>query len=101
MLQKFDGAVPADRFVKERLSMVELGFRFKENMIDYKNSQLPKAIAEAETFNKARAERKRGIYVPGSRVDGVKAENATMNAHWKSALAELNARFLQAGCNLH
>lgn len=101
MLQTFDATVPADVFIKERLSMVELGFRFKESAINYANSHLPKSIAEAEIFMKTRAERKGGMFVPGSRVEGVKAENATINFQWKSALDELNARFRQAGCKLH
>jgi len=42
MLLQFDGTVSADRFIKERLSMVELGFRIKEDAVNYANTQLPK-----------------------------------------------------------
>jgi hypothetical protein len=81
--------------------MVELGFRFRENVVNNTNSQLPKKIADADNFMKTRAQRTGGAFLPGNRVDGVRVENATMNAQWRSTVDELNARFRQAGCKLH
>jgi hypothetical protein len=101
MLQHFDGSLSADQFIKERLSLVEIGFRMREDDVANANSQLPQKLAEAERFMRTRVERKGGIWLPGSRVDGVKAENASMNAAWQAAVNELNARLQQAGCNLH
>ena len=33
MLEPFDGKASADRFIKERLSLVEIGFRQHENFV--------------------------------------------------------------------
>lgn len=101
MLQQFDNSLSADQFIKERLSLVEIGFRMRENEIAHANAQLPQKLAEAEEFMKTRAERKGGVWIPGSRVDGVRALNAGINATWQAAVDELNARFRHAGCNLH
>jgi hypothetical protein len=101
MLQQLDGSFSADQFIKERLSLVEIGFRMRENEVAYTNSQLPQKLAKAEDFMRTRVERKGGMWLPGSRVDGVKAENVSMNTAWQAAVDELNARFRQGGCNLH
>jgi hypothetical protein len=47
MLQPFDGSIPVDRFIKERLSLVELGFRKKGDAVAYHNGKLPEYIAQA------------------------------------------------------
>jgi hypothetical protein len=101
MLQQFDESLSADPFIKDRLSLVEIGFRMRENAVVHANSELPKKIAEAEELMKTRARQKVGMLVPGSRVDGVKAVNAMMNRTWQAAVDELNARFGQAECGLH
>jgi AbiJ N-terminal domain 4 len=41
MLQPFDGSIPADRFIKERLSLIELGFRQRGEEVAYHNGKLP------------------------------------------------------------
>ncbi|WP_027556621.1 AbiJ-NTD4 domain-containing protein [Bradyrhizobium sp. Cp5.3] len=99
MLTPFDGKIPADRFIKERLSLVEIGFRQRENYVAGLNAKLPEKIAEAELFDK-RGERK-GIRVPGNAADGVRAANASLNAKFQEAVNELNARFRRAQCQLH
>jgi hypothetical protein len=48
-----------------------------------------------------RVERKGGVWVPGDRVDAVKAQNANINMAWQAAVDELNARFRHAECRLH
>jgi hypothetical protein len=101
MLQPFDSSIPADRFIKERLSLVELGFRMHGGAVAEANAKLPENIAQIRQFEQVRATRRGGITVPGSQVDGVKATNAHMNAAFQAAVDELNARFRQAGCHLH
>jgi hypothetical protein len=101
MFQVFDGTVPAERFIKERLSLVELGFRMRDQFIAEANTKLPETIAETQRFYMGRAARKGGIVLPGDPADGVKAMNANINAAFQSAIEELNVRFRQAGCNLH
>jgi hypothetical protein len=99
MMQPFDGKIPADRFIKERLSLVEIGFRQHENFVAELNAKLAENIAAAELFDR-RGERK-GLRVPGNSADSVRAANASWNAKFQLAVNELNARFRQANCQLH
>ncbi|CCD94654.1 conserved hypothetical protein [Bradyrhizobium sp. ORS 375] len=97
MLATFDGTIPADRFIKERLSLVEIGFRFHESWVAQLNADLPKEIAQA----KLRDQRRGGIGKLSASVDNEKAKNAAANLKIQTAVIELNARFRQAGCKLH
>ncbi len=89
----FTGQADPDRFIKERLSFVELGMRFRGDEIAEANAQLPKALAEAAIRDIGP---RRGLRIPGSAVDGVKAWNATINSNYESQVAELNERFRRA-----
>lgn len=100
MLQTFDGSIPADRFIKERLSLVEIGFRKRWQAVAEANAKLPNDIAEAQRRHTIQVTRP-GIRLPGNVADGIKAANASMNAAFQAAVDELNARFRQAGRNLH
>ena len=77
MFTPFDDKISADRYVKERLSLVEIGFREHENFVAGLNAKLADNITIAEMFDK-RGERK-GLRVPGSSADGVRAANASFN----------------------
>jgi hypothetical protein len=99
MLTPFDGKIPADRFIKERLSLVEIGFRQHENFVAGLNAELAQNITAAERFDQ-RIQRK-GLPVPSTMADGVRAANVSLNAKFQTAVTELNARFRQAGCKLH
>jgi hypothetical protein len=98
-LTPYDGKIPADRFIKERLSLVEIGFRQHENFVAGLNANLAKNITVAELFDQ-RGQRK-GLLVPGKTADAVRATNASVNAKFQMAVNELNARFRQADCQLH
>jgi AbiJ N-terminal domain 4 len=98
MLKPLDGSIP-DRFIKERLSLVELGFRTREQAVAYFNAKLPEQIAEKLRFEASRSSR---IRVPAKQIsEQVKAANASMNAAFKMAVDELNTRFGHASLNLH
>lgn len=99
MLEPFDGKMSADRFIKERLSLVEIGFREHETFLAGLNANLAKNIAAAELFDQ-RGQRK-GLLVPGKTADAVRTTNANVNIKFQTAVNELNARFRQAGCQLH
>jgi hypothetical protein len=101
MLQQFDGSLSADRFIKERLSLVEIGFRIREKEVAHANAELPRKIAEAKELKSPQIRLQASLRLPGSRVDSVKALNASMNAIWQAAVDELNARFRHAECGLH
>ena len=48
MLKAFDDSVSADRFIKERLSLVEIGFRQRDGEIATANANLPAVIEAAQ-----------------------------------------------------
>ncbi|WP_316238674.1 AbiJ-NTD4 domain-containing protein [Bradyrhizobium sp. SZCCHNR1015] len=97
MLEPFSGKIPADRFVKERLSLVEIGFREHENYVAEINAGLAKSIAGAEEFDRVRG----GLRLLLPTADSVRAANVKLNARFQTAVNELNARFRQADCPLH
>jgi hypothetical protein len=82
-----------DRFIKERLSFIELALRLRNAEIDQLNARLPQTLAEAALRDKMPA---RGIRLPGSAVDGARAWNASQNAAFSSQVDELNERFRRA-----
>lgn len=99
MLEAFDGKVSADRFIKERLSLVEIGFRRHETFVAGVNAKLAENIATAEIFDKTF--KGSGLRIPGNSADAVRATNLSFNAKFQTALTELNARFRQANCQLN
>jgi hypothetical protein len=99
MLEPFDGKISADRFIKERLSLVEIGFRQHENFVAGLNAKLADNITAAEKLDQTI--KGVGLRIPGKSADGVRAANAGLNAKFQMAVNELNARFRQANCQLH
>jgi hypothetical protein len=89
----FTGQVDSDRFIKERISFVELAMRLRGDEIAQANAQLDQSLAEAA---KRDATPRRGLRIPGSAVNGVRAWNATLNATFESQIAEMNERFRRA-----
>lgn len=90
---KYTGQCDADKFVKERISFVELALRLRGEEVALANSQLGDALAQA-AFRDANP--RSGLRIPGSAVDGVKAWNATINAVFQGHVTELNERFRRA-----
>ena len=89
-------AVSADRFMKERISFVELAFREREETIAELNRKLPEKIQAAQIEEK----RVGGPHLPG-RVDNLRAANAAINERLKCSIDELNERLRRAGTNLN
>lgn len=96
---KYTGAVSADRFMKERISFVELAFRLREEELRARNLELPKEIEAARV--KDLVHQPRGMRIPGSRVKGIKAFNTSLNESFKAYVEELNERFRRAGTQLN
>lgn len=90
---KYTGQCDADRFIKERISFVELALRLRGEEVAHENSQLSMALAQAAMRD---ASPRSGLRLPGSAVDGVKALNATMNSVFEGQVAELNERLRRA-----
>lgn len=86
-----------DRFIKERVSLIELALRMRGVEIAQINSQLPAAVIEAES--RARSPRP-GLRVPGDPGAGLKAWNKIQNDIYNSHISELNERFRRAGAPL-
>lgn len=82
-----------DRFIKERISFIELAMRWRYEEIEKINEDLPKAILEAKLRD---ARPKRAMTVRGSAVDGVKARNKTLNDSYYLLVEEVNERFRRA-----
>jgi hypothetical protein len=94
------GATSADRFIKERLSFIELAFRKKEETIKTLNSELPQKISEAKIRSKSPPGRGT-IRIPGDPEEGMRAWNKTLNDTFKSNVEELNERLRRAGFKLN
>lgn len=84
-----------DAFIKNRISLIEIVFRLKEEELRKQNAELPGKIQEA------RNRPQRGLRVPGDPGDGLTAWNKVANDNFSSKVEELNTRFRQAGCQLH
>jgi hypothetical protein len=96
---KYDEAVSADRFIKERLSFIELAFRERENKINEFNNNLPKELLDAKILDKR--VRPGGIILYGNRADDLRAYNETLNASFRVSIEELNERLRRANFNLN
>jgi hypothetical protein len=100
ILAVYDGSIPADRFMKERLSFIELVFREREEEIKQINAELPQRILEARKYDAVRTGRVGGPVFPGSKADALKAQNLILNKVFKEAVGELNERLRRSGCGL-
>jgi hypothetical protein len=90
---KYAGQFDADRFIKERVSFIELALRLRGEEIAAINANLPAAMQQA-AFRDATA--RSGARISGSAVEGVKVLNATLNAMFHNQVLELNERFKRA-----
>jgi hypothetical protein len=98
VLAPYREGVDADRFIKERVSFVELAFRIREEEIAAANKALPGQLLEAGL----REARKSGaLRLPGSWVDSLKSINETINKQFAQNVEELNERLRRAGTALN
>ena len=106
----YDGSVAADRFVKERLSFIEIAFRKRGEEIGYSNSNLNQDVVKGQL--RARERLRALARMPGTQVlnaeiaienevQRVRDANAEVNSAFQACCAELNARFRQAGVSLN
>jgi len=96
---QYDGSISADRFMKERISFIELAFREKEEELKKKNQELPIKLDAAVIQDKSNEYR--GMRFPGNRIDGIKAYNDSLNSNFRTSVDELNERLRRAGFNLN
>jgi hypothetical protein len=84
-----------DRYMKDRLSLIELVMRQRQDEINVMNRTVDHRIAEAISQASFRSFR-----VAGNPADGVRAQDAAANKAFNASVDELNARFQQAGVPL-
>ncbi|WP_417684975.1 AbiJ-NTD4 domain-containing protein [Pseudidiomarina gelatinasegens] len=99
VLAEYDGSVTADQFVKERLSFIELAFRQREEKLSELNASLDKRVQQAEL--EAKMKPARGLRLPGSPGDTLRAWNQTQNELFRASCNELNERFRRSRVKLH
>jgi AbiJ-like protein len=101
MLKGFDPQrVTADRFVKERISLIEIGFRKCSEDVEASNANLPDAVRTA----RERRQRSSGrLVLPGAGDPAAFLIETNKRVHtlYSDSVAELNERFRQAKTRLH
>lgn len=95
----FKGQRSPDRFVKERISFVELAFRFRDEELQAQTLELPAKIEEA--MRRFQQNTSRGIRIPGDLADGLRAFNASINGAFRTLVDELHERLRKAGVPLN
>ena len=96
--EQYTGVISPDRFMKERVSFVELAFRLREEELTGLNCELPKKIEEAkrnDQLNLVRGARPRNL------AGALKAHNDSLNTKFKTYVDELNERLKRAGTQLN
>jgi hypothetical protein len=94
---KYTETVSPDRFMKERISFVELAFRLREE--ELAASERPTILGGLNLDDLIDAGR--GIRVPGSPGEGWRAHNKSLKTEFAKYVTELNERFWQAGIHLN
>lgn len=95
----YAGKGTPDRYVKERISFVELAFRLKDEELQAQNASLPERIAQARLRSQQHA--MRHIRIPGDIGEGMLAFNASLNTAFRVSVDELNERLRRAGVPLN
>lgn len=85
-----------DEHIKERLSLIELGFRGREAEINAMNAS---AITDGERLVASLS--RSGLRVPGDPREGARKWRETKTAAFRACVEELNARFRQASYPLN
>ncbi|WP_438703460.1 AbiJ-NTD4 domain-containing protein [Tabrizicola sp.] len=85
-----------DVHIKECLSLIELGFRRRENEIAAMNAS---AITDGERLLASLS--RSSLRVPGDPLEGARTQRETKTAAFRANVDELNARFRQAGYPLN
>lgn len=85
-----------DRYMKERLSLIELVMRVRQGEINEMNRTVEQRIKERIQG----ARRGSGYTFPGDPAVGIRARDAVANKAFNASVNELNVRFQQAGVPL-
>lgn len=94
----YDGSVPADQFMKERVSFIEIAFRERDNDVKEANAKLLIDLRSPQMYQSP--SRPGTIRIPGDLSQSMKAINRHVNEEFQNAVDELNERIQQAGYHL-
>lgn len=99
----YDGSIPADRFMKERISFFEIAFREFYDDVEKSNEKLPTRILDWSARGAGRPGRRLTVPVSGndSNISWPELQNKRLNDHYGSTVEELNTRIRDAGHSLH
>ena len=95
--QPFTGKQNPDRFIKERLSLAEIGLRQRAFEVAVDKSGLKSALASAAMRD---ASPRRGMTIPGSAVEATQARFDRVSSTFDAQVAEFNERLRRAGAPL-
>lgn len=103
----FDGKISADKYMKERVSLIEIAFRERDYEVKAENLKLPQDIKASEESMKVLAEwsnassgstRSRVAKKSANTlVENLKNANRRLNEYYNDVVHELNTRMQQAG----
>ena len=96
--EKYTGQCDADRFIKERISFVELALRLRGNDVALANFTLSIELGKAKLSDLNRHSLLRG---QKSTAEYVAAANTAMNSTFENQITELNERFRRARAPLN
>ncbi|SCW76980.1 hypothetical protein SAMN02927900_04745 [Rhizobium mongolense subsp. loessense] len=88
-----------DTFIKDRVSLIELVFRYREQQIERENAKLPEKLKQAR-LQDMRAKTVHGVSLPGSQEDRAKNANDKLNKWFSENVNELNVRLARADMRL-
>jgi hypothetical protein len=94
--QKYEGSF-ADKWMKERLSFIELAFRERAAAVDVESAELDRRVGT--TMNESLAGRARllsGVRLPGKPAEGLRAQKEQKIKAFEGAVLEFNTRLQQA-----
>lgn len=95
----YNNNIPPDRFMKERISFIELAFRERAEQLKIRTADDSKEMQEAKIHDKTPQSSR--MRLPGKRVDGLKSYYNTLNTLFQTSVDELNERLRRAGYNLN
>ncbi|MEA1015036.1 AbiJ-NTD4 domain-containing protein [Sphingosinicella sp. LY1275] len=106
LTKPFPTGASADRFIKDRLSLVEQGFRYMSNRVQFANQGLALEVAKAKGEDAKRGERMSGmgfhtLLGAATSEDLVRNRNLALNQKFDAAVYELNERLRIAKYRLH
>lgn len=100
VLAEYKGNPPADQFMKDRISFVELAFREKEEEVKEANRLYHHGLTVINAFAEKTGTPFQG-FIKDGREEKSKSTNESMNKIFTGSVEELNVRFRQASCGLH